>query len=76
MTVCTIHDHAPVCSGGTTFWSRLRQAWLRSRPGKARILDPRDLSGHLQRDMGFQDGNAVYDRPSDFDAVSDNDLSS
>jgi hypothetical protein len=73
MTVCTIHDQAPAHSG-TTFWSRLRKAWSQSRPGRAAILDPRDLSGHLQRDMGFQDGNAVYDRPSDFDGALDDDL--
>lgn len=70
MTICTMEVQAH--PGGATFWSRLRAAWSQSRPGTRRILDPRDLSGHLQRDMGFLDGNVVYDRQEDdFDSVRD-----
>ncbi|RWB19009.1 MAG: hypothetical protein EOQ40_22265 [Mesorhizobium sp.] len=47
---------------GQGWFSRLMRGFARRQARRRTYLDIRELSPHLQRDMGFLDSNDAFDR--------------
>jgi hypothetical protein len=54
-----IADQAPIARRAypsENFWQKLSLVFRRKRKSRLPRLDPRDLSDHMKRDLGFIDG--------------------